>query len=322
MGSQHQVLQPQSCCQPASTNQSRSGLQNLSFWVRKRGRTKPCSLGKASIPGIQRDSSPRGAAGKGHPLGMPAGQGQGLGTVQASAHLLLVGRGGPQLPPGPPPMRPYELCLQTLQPPPRPGSPMPPPPSSSPRPTAPTPLPRGEPWAPQGRGGALSVAGSSHRGAHGDTPEMFFWGVTQQQRPKWGSGLVSLLRGPSHSGQGAAGAQRQPLRGEANSPAPLPLPPAPPCQPGVPWCPRRCCSPCWLWPALPGSSTPCGGGGKVRAPKGATAPIPGTAGPIWGAEWGRSWGGLCVVLWVVLWVVLLCHDFSSCPQTSRDPWER
>lgn len=25
---------------------------------------------------------------------------------------------------------------------------------------------------------------------------MFFWGVTQQQRPKWGSGLVSLLRGP------------------------------------------------------------------------------------------------------------------------------
>lgn len=171
-------------------------------------------------------------------------------------------------------------------------------------------------------GGGLSVAGSSHQGAHGDTPEMFFWGVTQQQRPKWGSGLVSLLRGPSHSGQGAAGAQRQPLRGEANSPAPLPLPPAPPCQPGVPWCPRRCCSPCWLWLALPGSSTPCGGGGKVRAPKGATAPIPGTAGPIWGAEWGRSWGGLCVVLWVVLWVVLLCHDFSSCPQTSRDPWER
>lgn len=193
MGSQHQVLQPESCCQPASTNQSRSGLQNLSFWVRKRGRTKPCSLGKASIPGIQRDSSPRGAAGKEHPLGMPAGQGQGLGTVQASAHLLLVGRGGPQLPPGPPPMRPYELCLQTLQPPPCPGSPTPPS-RSSPQPTAPTPLPRGEPWAPRGGGGgALSCRVFTPGGSWGHSRDVFLGGdaAAETQVGLWAGVLAS-----------------------------------------------------------------------------------------------------------------------------------
>lgn len=175
LGSQQQLLQPESRSQPASANQSGSGMQNLSFWVRKRGRSKPCSLGKASVPGTRRDSSPRGAAGKERPLGTPAGQGQGLGTVRASAHLLLGGRGGPQLAPGPPLTRPYELCLQTPQPPPRPGSPTPPP-SSSPRPTAPTPLPRGEPWAPRGGWGARRRGVFTAGGSWGHSGGVFLGG--------------------------------------------------------------------------------------------------------------------------------------------------
>lgn len=155
-----------------------------------------------------------------------AGARAGLGKGWASAHLLPVGRGGPQLPPGPPLTRPYEQCLQTLQPPPRPGSPTPRP-SSSTRPTSPMPLPWGEHRrAGRGLAGVGCHGGPRTGGLVGTLRRHFSGGVMRQRRPKWGPRLVSLLRGPSHGGQGAAGAQRQPPGGETNSPAPLaPSPP-------------------------------------------------------------------------------------------------
>nr|XP_047920105.1 translation initiation factor IF-2-like [Anser cygnoides] len=209
-----------------SANQSGSGVQSLSVWVGIRGTSRPSSLGKASVPGSRRDASLRGAAGEEHPVGTPAGQGQGLGTGRASAHLLPVGRGGPQLPPGPPLTRPYEQCLQTLQPPPRPGSPTPRP-SSSTRPTSPMPLPWGKHrGAGRGLAGVGCHGGPRTGGLVGTLRRRFSGGVMRQRRPKWGPRLVSLLRGPSRGGQGAAGAQRQPPGGETNSPAPLaPSPP-------------------------------------------------------------------------------------------------